>query len=925
MAERKVNLRVSALDGGKMKAELRSIGKEGQHALSMIEGDSNGATRGLHATGLAANELMNRLTAVAARAAQAANSFGAVATSGTSTLARVNAATGVTGGMARDSADIQAYGRAMDDLRAKMNPLFAEMQRHEGAVAEIDRAWKVGAISLDEWVSATRREEAANAEAANSIRQRQAAFENFVNTGLRDSIDALNGVSGDRARSAEDIEAYGRAMDDVRAKLSPLFAEERRHADSMAEIDRAYKTGAISLGEWEAATKREIAANERAQASLRARQAALDNMVNTSLRDSINANTGVSALPARATEDIEAYGRALDATRAKYNPMYAAISNYRTELAGVKAAHAAGAISADEMTAAISRLRRASLNDIGVIKGRVEGYQQMTKAGGMARFQMVQLGYQLNDIGVSLAGGQNPLLVMVQQGAQIAQIYGNGQGGVRALLSQTLGIFTKMPGPVKAFAAAIGIGAIAIKGMQAEINKTSKVAVTFGDTTLAVFQTIRDGIYSWIKPATDKISEWFDATWDLVAEGVIWLGNIIVQRVEKILLAFSSLPGVVGGEFQRMVDIAKAGYDGMVNIWGVLPDAIGDFAYKAANSLIDGVESMLNAVVKRVNDFIGKLNTALSYLPEWATGADGISIGTVGDISLGDVGNPYAGGAAKATDAAAAAAAEIAAAATQQNDAWEQYKAGINAIDASDPMGDFFDAVAGRAKENARKRLAEDDKSKSGSGKATKEKKKDEELSDLEEIMKALSDYSDQARDFGKQIGDALVGAFQSAEDAVMDFVETGTLDIKSLVTSIISDFARIGIRSMIMSPLSNLMSGLVGNYGSSLLSAFVQHTGGAAGSGATRQISAANFLHAPRLHSGTGNVSGLRSDEYAAILQRGERVLNRGETSAYESGSGQQMVVNFNGVRDAKSFRQSRTQIASDLSRAVAMGRRGI
>ena len=34
--------------------------------------------------------------------------------------------------------------------------------------------------------------------------------------------------------------------------------------------------------------------------------------------------------------------------------------------------------------------------------------------------------------------------------------------------------------------------------------------------------------------------------------------------------------------------------------------------------------------------------------------------------------------------------------------------------------------------------------------------------------------------------------------------------------------------------------------------------------------------------------------------------------------------VVNIN-VRDAESFRQSRTQVASDIARAVAFGRRGM
>ena len=68
------------------------------------------------------------------------------------------------------------------------------------------------------------------------------------------------------------------------------------------------------------------------------------------------------------------------------------------------------------------------------------------------------------------------------------------------------------------------------------------------------------------------------------------------------------------------------------------------------------------------------------------------------------------------------------------------------------------------------------------------------------------------------------------------------------------------------------------------------------------------------------GGGFGLRSDEQAAILQRGERVLNRDQTRAWEGGAGASIVIN---TRDAQSFRQSRAQVASDIARAVSFGRR--
>jgi len=84
------------------------------------------------------------------------------------------------------------------------------------------------------------------------------------------------------------------------------------------------------------------------------------------------------------------------------------------------------------------------------------------------------------------------------------------------------------------------------------------------------------------------------------------------------------------------------------------------------------------------------------------------------------------------------------------------------------------------------------------------------------------------------------------------------------------------------------------------------------------------------RIDRTPGVTGGLRRDAadieaYATILQRGERVLNRRETAGYERGHfGAPLVVNLH-VRDAESFRQSRPQVASDIARAVAFGRRGM
>jgi hypothetical protein len=61
------------------------------------------------------------------------------------------------------------------------------------------------------------------------------------------------------------------------------------------------------------------------------------------------------------------------------------------------------------------------------------------------------------------------------------------------------------------------------------------------------------------------------------------------------------------------------------------------------------------------------------------------------------------------------------------------------------------------------------------------------------------------------------------------------------------------------------------------------------------------------------------------AILQRGERVLSRREAAAAARGVSAPTVNVTINARDAESFRQSRTQVAADIARAVSLGRRGL
>ncbi|MDO5757300.1 MAG: tape measure protein [Rhodobacterales bacterium] len=424
-------------------------------------------------------------------------------------------------------------------------------------------------------------------------------------------------------------------------------------------------------------------------------------------------------------------------------------------------------------------------------------------------------------------------------------------------------------------------------------------------------------------------------------------------------LVFTVLDKILGAVVwgaNKYIGTYKGAFDAIKAIWGGLPGMIGDFAFKAANGLVSGVEMMLNAVVGRVNKFISGINWALSALPEWAVGEGGAQIGLLDDINIGRINNPFEGAASDAGSAAATAftdafnttyfeapemfgdlaegaaaaakghlatAKELAAAAVAPLESWQALQDAVAASgkEGADALDDAAVSAAGvgTALDGAGKAAGRAGKAGRKASKDTKDGAK-EALQGWDAVDKSLTDYAEKARNIGGDIGSALVNGFQSAENAVGDFVKTGKVNFRDLVTSMLADMAKLGARRFLLGPLAGMLSGMMpGLAGAGGLSANIFHAGGMVGGSApSRMVPAMAFANASRMHN--GGWAGLRSDEVPAILQKGERVLSRREVSGYGSG----VTVNIQ-TRDAESFRQSRSQVGADIARAVAMGRRGM
>lgn len=83
-------------------------------------------------------------------------------------------------------------------------------------------------------------------------------------------------------------------------------------------------------------------------------------------------------------------------------------------------------------------------------------------------------------------------------------------------------------------------------------------------------------------------------------------------------------------------------------------------------------------------------------------------------------------------------------------------------------------------------------------------------------IREGIQKYVSSIQDYGKQVADFGTKTFKSLEDTLVQFVQTGKLEIKSLTDSILADFARLQIRKNITLPLAQAFGDALGGGGTS-------------------------------------------------------------------------------------------------------------
>lgn len=186
-------------------------------------------------------------------------------------------------------------------------------------------------------------------------------------------------------------------------------------------------------------------------------------------------------------------------------------------------------------------------------------------------------------------------------------------------------------------------------------------------------------------------------------------------------------------------------------------------------------------------------------------------------------------------------------------------------------------------------------------------------------LSSAALDYFDRVSNGAENVRTLFNRAFDSMEETLVKFVQTGKLDFKTLVDSIIADIARIQIRQNITGPLAQAVGGI--DFGKIFGGSQPQQLSGPTDGGGGFLSGLFDFL--PKFATGIDYVP----YDMAAIIHKGERVVPAAENLAGGSGSGfsPTYVYNIDSRSDqatiAAMLRQSEERTKADILRSRQAG----
>jgi hypothetical protein len=266
-------------------------------------------------------------------------------------------------------------------------------------------------------------------------------------------------------------------------------------------------------------------------------------------------------------------------------------------------------------------------------------------AMGLTAAEGLNLSRQFADIGVTAAMGMNPLMIAIQQGPQLLDIFQTAalrtERTIKQVALSAAGYLWAALAPfmplIVGIAAAAGVLAgawgLATRSLKSDIGDVSKemgltkdqldklkdksvtTTATAGDSFKALGTTIKEMLVSVFGDQLSAASKW----WNEFLDGAT---KFAINAV-----------AVIGAAFVGTFNVVR-------NNWRMLPLVIGDAAVSAANLAVKAIEWMVNKGIDGINTLIAGAKGLAAVNPAFSLAN---AIGSVDHIAIGGLENPFAG------------------------------------------------------------------------------------------------------------------------------------------------------------------------------------------------------------------------------------------------------------------------------------------
>lgn len=499
-------------------------------------------------------------------------------------------------------------------------------------------------------------------------------------------INASTGVNNksDYASRAEDIAAYGAQLDNLRARFNPLAATMQNYRANVAAIRQANAVGAISVDEMTVALERERIAATQQIASFKNQGMVINDNIKV-----IHDHTSAMGLNRMQGLELAHVIRSLaDSTAAGISP-FRALTLEAGRIGEIFSG--GGVLEGLKQTGVFLKLLRVV--SVEAAAGETELAVATSAAGISAQMAAAAEAELAAAEGVATVGAEAATaaagelavanLAIGESAAGAAAGQEAAAGKMIVALAPLGVVLLVILGAIAVMAAGFAVGAANINASAGNIAKTMGLTTDEIDKLkkahIALHVTMLDTLVAFFQVGWDRFKAVFGG-------GVNWLGKAWAAIMGFItMIGKGAIEGIIGG-FVGAVYAIKAG-------WALLPAALGDAAYTAANLVIAATEFLINGAIKGINNITTLANEASRAL------GHGDIFTPIVSIQIERAKNPLAG---KAADLGSAVA--------------QGFMKGFKSVHA--PLESFYNDVGARAikdREDAiRKGLGKGHKPKKG-------------------------------------------------------------------------------------------------------------------------------------------------------------------------------------------------------------------